>query len=80
MDLEQQPQAPQERPFKDYFSPLTKLSTSCIRYPNVTTMSFELKPGVLNCVLSFYGQKNKFPYNHLNNFQVFAKLLNIKVF
>ena len=34
MDLQQQ-QAPQERPFKDYFSPLANLSTSCIRYPNV---------------------------------------------
>ena len=29
MDL----QAPQKRPFKDYFSPLANLSTSCIRYP-----------------------------------------------
>ena len=51
MDL----QAPQERPFKDYFSPLANLSTSCIRYPNVTAKSFELKPSVLNCLLTFYG-------------------------
>ncbi|KAK9211993.1 hypothetical protein WN943_001372 [Citrus x changshan-huyou] len=27
--------AGEERPFKDYFSPLANLSTSCIRYPNV---------------------------------------------
>ena len=40
MDLQQQ-QAPQERPFKDYFSLLANLSTSCIRYPNVAL-------GVLN--------------------------------
>ena len=38
MDL----QAPQERSFKDYFSPLVNLSTLCIRYPNVVSRSFEL--------------------------------------
>ena len=41
-------QAPQERSFKDYFSPLVNLNTSCIRYPNVAARSFELKPNVLN--------------------------------
>ena len=63
MDL----QAPQERPFKDYFSPLANLSTSCIRYPNVAR-SFELKPSVLNCLLTFYGLENEDPYSHLNDF------------
>ncbi|KAH9671201.1 hypothetical protein KPL70_017267 [Citrus sinensis] len=63
MDL----QAPQERPFKDYFSPLANLSTSCIRYPNVAARSFELKPSVLNCLPTFYGLENEDPYNHLND-------------
>ena len=27
IDLEQQPQTPQEKPFKDYFNPLANLST-----------------------------------------------------
>ena len=49
MYLQQQP-PPQERPFKDYFSPLSNLSTSYIRYPNVAVRSFELKPSVLNCL------------------------------
>ena len=48
MDLQQQQQAPQERPFKDYFNPLANLSTSYIRYTNVAGRSFELKPGVQN--------------------------------
>ena len=50
VDVEQQPQAPQERPFKDYFSLLANLSTSCIRYPNVAIKSFGLKASVLNCL------------------------------
>ena len=53
MDL----QAPQERPFKDYFSPLANLSTSCIRYPNVAARSFELKPSVLNCLPTLWPRK-----------------------
>ena len=44
MDLQQ---APSERQFKDYFSLLANLSTSCIRYPIVAARSFELKPSVL---------------------------------
>ena len=51
MDLEQQLQAPQERPFKDYFSPFVNLNTSCIKYLNVATRSFELKPSV--CCANF---------------------------
>ena len=42
MDLQQQA-PPQEKPFKDYFSPLANLSTLCIKYPNVAARSFELK-------------------------------------
>jgi len=45
----------EERPFRDYFSPLANLSTSCIQYPQVTARNFELKPSVLNCLPSFYG-------------------------
>ncbi|KAH9780933.1 hypothetical protein KPL71_008264 [Citrus sinensis] len=67
MNLQQQ-QAPQERPFKDYFSPLANLSTACIRYPNVAARSFELKLSVLNCLPTFYGLENEDPYNHLNDF------------
>ena len=67
MDLQQQA-PPQERPFKDYFSSLANLSTSCIRYPNVAVRSFELKPSVLNYLPTFYGLENDDPYNHLNDF------------
>ena len=67
MNLEQQPQAHQEKSFKDYFSPLDNLSTSCIRYPNVVARSFELKPSVLNCFLSFNDLENEDLYNHLND-------------
>ena len=69
MDLQQQRKpAPHERPFKDYFSPLANLSTSCIRYPNVATRSFELKPSVLNFLPTFYSLGNEDPYNHPNDF------------
>ena len=59
MDLEQQPQAPQEKPFKEYFSPLTNLTMSCIKYANVTARSFELKHTLLNCLLLLYRLENE---------------------
>ena len=73
MNLQQQQPSPQERPFRDYFSPLANLSTSCIRYPNVAARSFELKPSVLNCLPTFYGLKNKDSYNYLNDFHVICQ-------
>ena len=76
MDL----QAPQERPFKDYFSPLANLSTSCIRYPNVAARSFELKPSVLNCLPTFYGLENEDPYNHLNDFYAICQTFKYENF
>ena len=42
MDL-QQP-APQERPFKDYFSPLANFSTSSIRHPMLFAGKFQSLP------------------------------------
>ena len=63
MDL----QAPQERSFKDYFSPWANLSTSCIRYPNVADRSFELKYSVLNCLPTFYGLENEDPYENFSD-------------
>ena len=76
MDL----QASHERPFKDYFSPLANLSTSCIRYPNVATRSFELKPSVLNCLPTFYGLENEDPYNHLNDFHAICQTFKYENF
>ncbi|KAH9724739.1 hypothetical protein KPL70_007603 [Citrus sinensis] len=76
MDL----QAPQERPFKDYFSSLANLSTSCIRYPNVAARSFELKPSVLNCLPTFYDLENEDPYNHLNDFHAICQTFKYENF
>ena len=78
MKLEQS-QAPQERSFKDYFSLLANSSTSCIRYLNVTTRSFELKLSVLNCLASFYGLENEDPYNHLNDFHVVCQTFKFEI-
>ena len=75
----QQP-APQERPFKDYFSPLANLSTSSIRHPNVAATSFELKPNVLNCLPTFYGLKNENSYNHLNDFHAICQIFKYEKF
>ena len=75
MDLQ-----PQERPFKDYFSPLANLSTSCIRYPNVAVRSFELKLSVLNYLPIFYALENKDPYNHLNDFHAICQTFKYENF
>lgn len=58
----------QEKSFKDYFSPLANLSTTCIQYPQVAARSFELKPNVLNYLPSLYGLDSEEPHNHLNDF------------
>ena len=79
IDLQQQ-QAPPERPFKDYFSPLPNLNISCIRYPNAAARSFKLKPRVLNCLLTFYGLENKDPYNHLNDFHTICQIFKYENF
>ena len=79
MDLQQQA-APQERPLKDYFSSLVNLSTSCIRYPNVAAMSFELKPSVLNCLPTFYSLENEDSYNHLNDFHTVCQTFKYENF
>ena len=71
---------PQERPFKDYFSPLANLSTSCIRYPNVAARSFELNPSVLNCFPTFYGLENEDPYNHSNDFHAICQTFKYENF
>ena len=78
MDLLQP--APHERPFKNYFSPLVNLSTSCIRYPNVVVMSFELKFSVLNCLPTFYDLEIEDPYNHLNDFHAICQTFNYENF
>lgn len=68
MDLEPQPQVPQERQFEDYFCPLANLNTSYIRCPNVVAKIFQLKSSVLNYLPSIFDLENKDPYNHLNDF------------
>ena len=78
MDLQQL--ALQERPFKDYFSPLANLSTSCIRHPNVAARSFELKPNVLNCLSTFYGLENENSYNHLIDFHAVCQIFKYEKF
>ena len=79
-NISQQQQAPQERPFKDYFSLLANLIISCIRYPNVAVRSFELKPSVLNCLSTFYGFENEDPYNHLNDFHAICQTFKYENF
>lgn len=71
---------PQERPFKDYFSPLPNLSTSCIRYPDVTVKSFEIKSNVLNYLPSFCGLDNEDTFNHLNDFDVVCQTFKYENF
>ena len=68
------------RTFKDYFSPLANLNTSCIRYPNLAARGFEIKPSVLNCLPTFYGLENEDPYNHLNNFHAICQTFKYENF
>ena len=80
MDLQQQSPPPLERPFKDYFSSLANLSTSCIIYPNVAARSFELKLSVLNYLPTFYELENENSYNHQNDFHAVCQTFKYENF
>lgn len=71
---------PQQKPFKDYFSPSPNLNISCIWFLDVAARSYEIKPNILNCLPSFYNLDNKDPYNHLNNFYAVCQAFDYEDF
>jgi hypothetical protein len=54
---------------RDYYMPTTYVSPSCIRLPAPNGVgNFEIKPGTISMLPSFYGRITEDPYKHLDEF------------
>lgn len=53
---------------KEYFTPSTYNSPSCIQLPEIAATSFEIKSSIIQMLPSFNGLDNEDPYNHLGEF------------
>ena len=59
---------PIAKPMKEYFTPFTCFSASCIHIPNTGVNHYKIKSSVIQLLSSFYGLNNKDPYKHLDEF------------
>ena len=53
---------------RDYSAPVQFNAPSCIVLPATTASHFELKPGVIQLLPSFYGLDKEDPYHHVKEF------------
>ena len=58
----------EKRPLRDYLAPFQFNSPSCIVLPQTTASHFELKPGVIQLLPTFYGLEKEDPYHHVKEF------------
>ena len=56
------------KPLKDHFIPTSYTNPSCIQWPATEVRPFEIKPGTIQMLPSFYGLSTEDPYKHLNEF------------
>ena len=68
------PGTPPLRPLKEHYTPSENASPSCIQLPAVPTAQYKIKPSTINLIPSFYGLNNEDPYNHIDDFWLFAPL------
>ena len=52
---------------KEYFIPSDYQPATCIR-PEIPANHFEIKPGTIQMLTSFYGNPNEDPYKHIDEF------------
>ena len=58
----------ERRTMRDYSVPLQFNAPSCIVLPLTTAAHFELKPGVIQLLPTFYGLEKEDPYHHVKEF------------
>ena len=58
----------ERRTLRDYSAPFQFNSPSCIVLPSTNAPHFELKPGVIQLLPTFYGSEKKDPYYHVKEF------------
>ena len=59
---------PPTKTLKEYFTPSTYNSPSCIQLPEIAATSFEIKSSIIQMLPSFNGSDNEVPYNYLGEF------------
>ena len=57
------------RSLGELFAPVAINSPSCIVLPTTIAMHFDLKPHVIQLLLSFYGLEMENPYYHVKKFK-----------
>ena len=57
------------RQMKEYFIPSDYQPATCIR-PEIPANHFEIKPGTIQMLPSFYGNPNEDPYRHIDEFRI----------
>ncbi|XP_058202597.1 uncharacterized protein LOC131317035 [Rhododendron vialii] len=70
----------QGSPLVECFIPNEYESTSCIVMPTVRANQYEIRPGTLQMLPSFYGKPNEDPYDNLNQFMETSKIICIRDF
>jgi len=68
------------KPMKEYFTPSTYTTTSCIRITNTNANHYEIKSSVIKLLPSFYGLNKKDPYKHLDEFLEVYSTIKIQNF
>ena len=58
----------EKRTLRDYPIPFQFNSPSCVTLPQIQANHFELKPGVIQLLLTFYGLEKEDPYLHVKEF------------
>ncbi|MQL97175.1 hypothetical protein Taro_029862 [Colocasia esculenta] len=67
------------RQMKEYFIPSNYQSATCIR-PEIPANHFEIKPGTIQMLTSFYGNPNEDPYKHIDEFLQISSTVKIQNF
>ncbi|CAL2280276.1 unnamed protein product [Prunus armeniaca] len=66
------------KPLKEYSQPTILEEPSCITFPEIDDVSFELKSGTIGLLPSFYGKSNEDPNIHIKDFYIACGTVHIK--
>ena len=68
------------RQMKEYFIPSTYNPSTCIHLPDIPASHYEIKSTTIQMLPSFYGNTNKDPYKHLDEFLEIYSTMKIQNF
>ena len=65
------------RQMKEYFIPITYNPSTCIHLLDIPARHYEIKSTTIQMLSSFYGNTNKDPYKHLDEFLEICPIVRI---